>query len=188
MGFHSAWATGMAQGLNRALLPAEYYAIPNVQLGGQVEIDVATLERSGATDGRASVATAVWAPPRPAAVLPVEFVHMDVFEVQVLREFGGPQLRAAIELVSPGNKDRPSQRRAFAVKCASYLSRGVSVIVIDTVIDTVTERMADLHRELLEVLRLTHEPAWRSPSNLYAVAYRTAESNGRDSLEIWPEA
>jgi hypothetical protein len=100
MGFHSTWATTMAQVLNRELLPGDYCAIPNVQLGGQ--------------DG------------------------IDVFEVRVLRHFGGPQLRAAVELVSPANKDRPGQRRAFAIKCASYLQRGVSVVVIDVV----TERTA----------------------------------------------
>ena len=83
--------------MNRELLPAEYYAIPNVQLDGQVEIDVATLERGGVTaaDGT-TVATAVWAPPRPTLVTPIDFAHLDVFEVQVLQEFGGPQLRAAI--------------------------------------------------------------------------------------------
>ena len=69
MGFHSTWATAMAQQLNRELLPEDYYAIPNMQLGGQVEIDVATLKRGGAPGAPAAnggVATAVWAPPGPA--------------------------------------------------------------------------------------------------------------------------
>jgi hypothetical protein len=184
MGFHSAWATAMAQQLNGDLLPAEYYAIPNVQLGGQVEIDVATLEQSGtmaADDG--AVATAVWAPPRPALVLPIDFAHLDVFEVQVLQDFGGPQLRAAIELVSPANKDRPSHRNAFAIKCASYLQRGVSVVIVDVV----TERQANLHAALLGVLGQTGQPVWSSPSNLYALAYRAGQFEGQDQLEAWPE-
>jgi hypothetical protein len=146
MGFHSTWATAMAQQLNRDVLPADYYAIPNVELGGQVEIDL--------------------------------------FEVQVLREFGGPQLRAAIELISPANKDRPSTRRAFAVKCASYLQRGVSVMIIDVV----TERSANLHAEFLELLKLAQEAVWTSPTKLYTVAYRTALSNGQARLEIWTES
>jgi len=52
----------------------------------------------------------VWSPPQPTLIIS--------FEVQVLRNFGGPQLRAAIELVSPANKDRPAARRVFAGKCA----------------------------------------------------------------------
>jgi len=190
MGFHSTWATAMAQQLNRELLPEDYYAIPNVQLGGQVEIDVATLKAGGSmpdTIGSApgGVATAVWAPPKPSIALPVDFGGIDVFEVQVVRDFGGPQLRAAVELVSPANKDRPGQRRAFAIKCASYLQRGVSVVVIDVV----TERTADLHAQLMETLNLAAPTPWRSPSNLYAVAYRTATptSGGQPQLEAWPE-
>ena len=34
-------------------------------------------------------------------------------------------ISGAIELASPGNKDRPETRRAFAAKCASYLARGI---------------------------------------------------------------
>ena len=194
MGFHSTWATAMAQQLNGDLLPDDHYAIPNVQLGGQIEIDVATLKNGERDDGSrgdrvaadppGGVATAVWAPPRPAIAEPVDFGHLDLFEVQVLRDFGGPQLRAAVELVSPGNKDRPGQRRAFAIKCASYLQRGVSVVVVDVV----TERAADLHALLMETLQLAGVSAWRSASGLYAVAYRTAAAaDGQDRLEAWPE-
>ena len=145
---------------------------------------MATLDRSDGDGAQgAAVATAVWAPPRPALVVPIDFAHLDLFEVQVLQEFGGPQLRAAIELISPANKDRPSHRQAFAIKCASYLQRGVCVIIVDVV----SERVANLHADVLEALRLTSGPAWRPPANLYAVAYRTAVSNGQDCLEAWPE-
>jgi hypothetical protein len=86
-----------------------------------VEIDVGTIS---ATDGApasdlGSVAT--WAPPKPVATVPLHFQDPDLFEVQVLSEEEGPRLVAAIELVSPSNKDRPANRRMFAVKCASYL-------------------------------------------------------------------
>ncbi|MBV8432348.1 MAG: hypothetical protein JO244_14370, partial [Solirubrobacterales bacterium] len=94
--------------------------------------------------------TALWAPPRPALTLTVDFTQVDVIEVQVFHEENGLRLLAAIEFVSPANKDRPSQRRAFAVKCASYLQQGVSVVVVDVV----TERQANLHMEILEALEL----------------------------------
>ena len=47
----------------------------------------------------------------------------DRFEVLVFEAEEGATLVAAVELVSPANKDRPAHRRAFAVKCASYLCK-----------------------------------------------------------------
>ncbi len=87
--------------------------------------------------------------------------------MRVYEELGGAQLRAAIELVSPANKDRPGSRRTFAAKCAGYLKQAVSVVIVDVV----TERIANLHADLLETLEVS-EAAWESPSQLYAVAYR----------------
>jgi hypothetical protein len=85
-GFHSAWATTIAQELNQGVLPARFYAIPNVELGGPVEIDVATLEDAGtALDAGA----APWAPPSAAVIVPVEFPASDLVEVQVYYDEGG---------------------------------------------------------------------------------------------------
>ena len=53
-------------------------------------------------------------------------------------------LAAAIELVSPSNRDRPEARRAFVAKCASYLQRGAGLVIVDVV----TDRLANLHEEL----------------------------------------
>ena len=90
---------------------------------------------------------------------------------------------AAIELISPGNKDRAEQRRAFATKCASYLYQGVSLIVIDIV----TNRTANLHNELLQIMG--SDPQARLPDNarLYAAAYRPVQREGRDEIDVWPE-
>jgi hypothetical protein len=181
---HSAWANAIAKDLNQGILPPDYYALPLTKRGSQIKIDVATLHREGSpASGEGSVATAVWTPPQPSLSETVDFTDLDVFEVQVLRRLGGPQLRAAIELVSPANKDRPSNRHAFAVKCASYLNRGVSVVLVDVV----TERSANLHSEILDVVRLTGVPFWQSPTNLYAVAYRMRRIDGLHRLEAWPE-
>jgi hypothetical protein len=169
--------------LNQNLLPADYFAIPLITVEGRVEVDVGSFRESAATGGDGAVATATWAPPRPALALAVDFADLGIYEIQVRQEFGGPQLRAAIELVSPGNKDRPGNRHAFAVKCASYLQSGVSVVVVDVV----TQRTADLHAQLLDVLRLS-SGGWQSPSSLYAVAYRIRPTDGRNELEVWPEA
>ncbi len=151
-GIHSAWATTIAYHLNSGLLPKDYFAMPLLTVGGRVEVDVGTFQESatgatGATPQSPDVVT--WSPPQPTLTMPLEATDADSFEVQVVRDFGGPQLRAAIEIVSPGNKDRPAARRAFATKCATYLQRGVSLIVIDIV----TSRRANLHADIMQALK-----------------------------------
>src|SRR5581483_9326123 len=109
--FHGAWAEAMAVHLNQSLLPERYVAEARVKLGGQVEIDVGTFAEDGRTPRPESGSVATWAPPQPVVTAPLEFQDPDVFEVQVLSEAEGPRLVAAIELVSPANKDRPANRR-----------------------------------------------------------------------------
>lgn len=172
----------MAFHLNGGLLPAEYFAVPMLEVTGRVEVDIGTFQRESRGSGNGGLATAVWAPPQPSLTIPLEPAAIDAFEVQVMRNFGGPKLRAAIELVSPANKDRPASRRAFAAKCAGYLRRNVSVIVIDIV----TERGGNLHAELLQALEQKEGPYWESPTQLYAAAYRCLRENGTVRLEAWP--
>jgi hypothetical protein len=175
----------IATQLNQDQLPAEYFAMPLVTVGGGVQVDVSTFqsgEQQESTLG--GVATKTWAPPQPPLSAMVDFVALDVYEVRVLQQMGGPQLRAAIELVSPANKDRASHRRAFAVKCAGYLQQGVAVVMVDVV----TERTANLHAALVDILELAQPLAWCPSSSLYAVAYRPTQSADAQRLEVWPEA
>ena len=149
-GFHHAWAANIAQHLNREVLPAEFFAESEISLGPTLEIDVANVEWAEGAGGReaagAATGTAVWTPVKPLLTFSVDFARLDVCEVRVYEELGGAQLRAAIELVSPANKDRPGSRRTFAAKCAGYLKQAVSVVIVDVV----TERTANLHADLLE--------------------------------------
>src|SRR5437899_2183297 len=148
--FHGAWAEAIALNLNQSLLPERFVAEARVQLGGQVEIDVATFAEDGRSTHSEAGPVSLWTAPPPTAAAPLDFQDPDIFEVQVLSEAEGPRLVAAIELVSPANKDRPANRRMFAVKCASYLHSGVSVILVDVV----TERPGNLQAELLELLQV----------------------------------
>ncbi len=182
-GFHSAWANAITTGLNE-VLPEGYYAIPEVPLGDQIEIDVATLENAEPNPSAGGVATAVWAPPRPRLAAPVDFSRVHGVAVHVFQDQGGPKLRAAIELVSPANKDRPRSRLTFAAKCIGHLERGVAVVVLDTV----TERRANLHAEIAQALEAGGGLAWDSPTHLYAVAYRSVSRQGQTQVEAWPEA
>jgi hypothetical protein len=110
-------------------------------------------------------------------------VEIDIFEVQVFNTDAGPRLVAAIELVSPRNKDRPEARQAFAVKCASYLHQGISLIVIDIV----TERRANLHQEGMRLLSSAPSPPVPADVALYAVAYRPVRRGEREEIDLWPE-
>src|SRR5262249_6988806 len=73
-GFHGAWAMTITQQLNGGVLPAGFYAIPTVELGGPVEIDVATMEDASSEMASGPRPTAQpWVPPSPAATLAVDF-------------------------------------------------------------------------------------------------------------------
>src|SRR5438874_10925013 len=179
--FHGAWAEAMAMNLNESLLPERFVAEARVNLGGQVEIDVATFAAHGAGAESPAGGIALWAPPAPAATAPLDFQDPDVFEVQVLNVEEGPRLVAAIELVSPANKDRPANRRMFAVKCASYLHSGVSVQIVDVV----TERAGNLQAELLELLHAQLSTPAQGIHDLYATAHRIVPLPEGLHLETW---
>ncbi len=183
-GFHHAWATFIAQQLNEDTLPPDYYAESEISVGPELEIDVATAELTERGGDSRRGATAVWTPSQPQISAKVEFSRLDSYEIRVYQDLGGAELRAAIELVSPANKDHPGSRRTFAAKCGAYLKHGIGVIVVDVV----TSRKANLHAELFEVLEVkSRRAAWESPTGLYAVAYRAVTLRKSPRVEAWPE-
>lgn len=184
--FHSAWATSLASVLNR-LLPDQYFAEEHTHAGTTIEIDIGTFEEAilplaPTRDGGVAVSVAphVWAPPVPALAMPSVFP--EDFEVRVISTRSGPTLVAAIELVSPRNKDRPSSRRAFATKCASLLFQGVSLIVVDIV----TDRLANLHNETMRVMEADEKFFLPAEFGLYAVAYRPIIRGEKEEIDLWP--
>lgn len=184
-GFHHAWATVIAQQLNQEVLPPDYFAEPEISLGPEMEIDVATLQLTRGDRGETGTATSVWAPPRPQISAKVDFSRLDGYEVLVYQNQGGAELRAAVELVSPANKDRAGARRTFAAKCAGYLQHGIAVIVVDIV----TARTANLHKEIFDTLQVkSRRPHWQSPTGLYAVAYRPVTVHRSSQVQAWRES
>lgn len=183
---HASWATMILQRLNTAALPPGYRAEQEVFGGPRVTIDLGAIEKSNSNGnfstgtGGVAVASQTYAPP---AVLmgEVSFADADLYEVKVLDENG--RIAAAIELVSRSNKDRPEMRRAFAIKCASYLQAGISVVFVDIV----TNRRADLHSELVHLLDLPDSLHWSSRKGTAAVSYRIVGVSEGTRLEAWPE-
>ena len=92
------------------------------------------------------MATAVWAPPQPTLAVATDLPDQDEYEVRVYDTRHGRRLVAAVEIVSPSNKDRPESRRLFVAKCAALLREQVSVAIVDVV----TTRQFNLYGELLE--------------------------------------
>jgi hypothetical protein len=186
-GFHATWPV-MIVALLRRKLPRRYFAEPRVHSGASAEIDVTNFEQeneAGLTAGDSSdnggVATAVWAPPRPTLVVPTDLPTQDVYEVQVYDEKRHRRLVAAVEIVSPANKDRPEQRRAFIAKCAGLLRERVSVVIVDVV----TTRTANLYGELLDLIDKPDPSLSPEPPPLYTTACRMTKRANDWMLETW---
>lgn len=182
--FHSAWAGDIMGWLNRTL-PRRYLAFVQTHLGRQVEADISEYERPDApaeeqVNGPGNVAVQTYAPPIVALTIPT--VYPDDLEVQIVDRRGSRRLVAVVELVSPGNKDRPEARRAFATKCAAYLQRGIGLVAIDTV----TTEHFHLHNDLMDVLRLAAPFTLPEEQFLSAVSYHPARREERNELDVWP--
>jgi hypothetical protein len=185
---HSSWATRLADTLNEQWLPPEFIAAEHTHAGTHLEIDIATFERSPGAPATppngppTATLPRVWTPPAPPRTMPGVFP--DTFEVRVFATTSGLTLVAAIELISPSNKDRAEERRAFATKCASYLYQGISLVLIDIV----TNRRANLHNDMMRVMAAPAE--WELPADmeLYAVAYRPVRRQERPEVDFWPVA
>ena len=94
---------------------------------------------------------------------------------------GGPALVAAIELINPANKDRPAHRRAFALTCAGYLARGISLILVDVV----TSWQGSLHDDLIRLLPGDGACLFPGGPSLYATAYRPVRRDEADQIDTW---
>jgi len=183
---HGGWPMVIVQQL-RKQLPDGYVAGPRVHLGSFVEIDVAAFEKdespliSGTTDGNGGVATAVWAPARPSLAVETSLPDFDEYEVRIYDAKRGRHLVAAIEIVSPGNKDRPEHRNAFIAKCAALLQKGVAV----SIVDLVTVRQFNLYAEVLAFIGLSDPTLSDPPPHIYATSCRWVKKEKRAILEAW---
>ena len=189
-GFHGAWPTMIVMALVRKL-PPPYVAEPRVRLGAFYEIDVASFEEhvpSGlgleASAAEGGVATAVWAPPQPTLVVTTDFPDQYEYEVLVYDTTDDRRLVAAVEIVSPANKDRPAHRRMFVAKCATLLAQGVCIAIVDLV----TTRRFNLYADLLELIGHTEPSPAPEPPPLYAAVCRSRRERDVPRLEMWAHA
>jgi len=184
---HSRWASEIADVLNAQWLSSEFLAEEHTHPGANLEVDVATYQLSNGLprgpDGGSVTATLTprtWAP--PAAALTIPSLLPEGFEVRVFNTAAGRTLVAVVEFISPGNKDRPEARRAFATKCASYLYGGVAVIVMDIV----TNYRFNLHNETMRLMNAPPAADLPPEPGLYAVAYRPVLRDNKSEIDLWP--
>jgi hypothetical protein len=178
--FHVTWAGAIADALNEDLLPDGYFAEEHAHAGARIEIDVATFADEHQTAPSGSVATRTYTPPAPPITIPAAFP--DEFEVRIYESEGGARLVAAVELISPANKDRETHRAAFANKCAGYLAQGIALIIVDVV----TSRSANLHADILRLLQQPSATGLPAATELYAIAYRPIVRPDGAAIDVWP--
>jgi hypothetical protein len=188
-GFHGMWPGVIVQQLFQTLPPG-YVAEPRVRLGAVAEIDVGALEQNSVPktsalshrdDSDGGVATAVVAPPQPTLEVEMELPEQYEYEVLVFDATHERTLVAAIEFVSPANKDRPENRRAFAVKCAALLQKDVSV----SIVDLVTYRHFNLYIDVLDLIGQSDAKFAADPPPVYAVTGRTRKLHRRPRFATW---
>jgi len=172
-----------------SVLPAGFVAEPRVNLGDFYEIDVCGYEDysedepvingHGIDNGR--VSASVLAAPAPSLTLEAEFAEQYAYEVLIFDMERERQLVAAIEIVSPSNKDRPEHRQLFIAKCFNLLKEGVCV----SIVDLVTIKKFNLYAELLTLLR-GRDPAYGpTPPPTYAATCRKNVVGDKTTLDTW---
>ncbi len=167
------------------VLPDGYVAEPRVHLGPYFEI-VTAFERAQpqtatAAAGDGGVATVAWSATQPLLDVEADWPDQYEYEVLVFDQERDRRLVAAVELVSPANKDRPESRRALVTRCAALLRQGVGVALVDLV----TVRRFNLYAELLEWIGQNDPALGEEPPATYAAALRFQKPAQRTHLQTW---
>jgi hypothetical protein len=182
---HGGWPMVIVQQLGDKL-PDNYVAAPRVHLGTEAEIDVVAFEqedlrRRPVASEQGGLATAVWAPAEPTFAVETDLADVDEYEVRIYDVRRGRRLVAAVEIISPANKDRAKNRNQFTAKCAALLRQGVSLVVVDLV----TVRSFNLYFELMELIGERDPSLGDPPPATYAAACRWRSRERGRWLEVW---
>ena len=182
---HGQWPGEIVRSLFD-ILPSGYQAEPNIHLGSPFEIDIGTLEDDGYDPdhfaGTRPGGVATLSALAPTLTVEAELSEPDDYEVLIYDADRGRRLVAAIELVSPANKDRPGRREVFTGKVLGLLQQGVCV----SIVDLVTVRQFNLYADLLTALGRNDPHLGNTPPETYAVTLRSRERRKKQSLlDVW---
>ncbi len=180
---HGTWPTIIIQKL-APLLPSGYQAGPHIHLGSYFEIDIAAFEDEplNAPFSSAHEDGAVATLPKADLSLETDIGDVSEYEVLIYDVAGeGNRLVAAIEIISPSNKDRDANRSQFVAKCAALLQQDVCVMLVDIV----TIRRSNLYLELLGHLGLEDDVMEADDDGIYAVCLRRRQAEAKSIYDIW---
>ena len=175
--FHTQWAAHIVMDLNKRL-PKGFLAVPHTHLGDR-EVDVRT-DRFLEAEKKQELNTRYQ--PQPPITADAEFpTEFEVFVDYIER--GKHITVGVIEVISPANKARLSERDSFVAKCKNLIAKNVSLILVDIC----ASPFFNLHNQLLHSLRVTCgllEESQEIP--LYCAAYRrTSNAEAKPAVNIW---
>jgi hypothetical protein len=127
--FHLLWIAEISNRLNAGMLPPDFYAQAEQKVGGP-EPDVITLSAGGLDQLPSRGGTTV-AAPKASVIERAEKRRYARKTNRVIIHHDSGVVVAAIELVSPGNKDTKHALRSFARKSAAFILKGIHLQVID---------------------------------------------------------
>lgn len=180
--FQVMWGASLVGFLNSTLPRDRFVAQVNYRLGMQVEADVAELESIPTAEGGngpGGVATLPYAPPAVSVTMPAHFP--DEVVISVKDRDDDYRVVAVVELVSPANKKEVGERRGFCAKCATYLQRGIGLVVLDVV----TERGANLHDEMVRLLDLGEQYLYPANAPISVSSYRPTHRSEQNLIDVW---
>ena len=168
------------------LLPPGFVAEPKIHHGSPFEVDVSMLEEDEsppfADESEGAGGTATLTATAPPLTVPADLSELDEYEILVYDTDRSRTLVAAIELVSPANKDRPETRQQFLGKVDALLRQDVCV----SIVDLVTKYKSNLYAELLARFGQTDPRLGDPPAPLYAVTLRGRKPKKRRAvLDLW---
>jgi hypothetical protein len=182
---HGMWPAVIVQKLVE-VLPEPYFAAPGVHLGTLYEVDIGTYRRPVADandfdvpNGGVSVFT--YAPPKPTLTLEPQLPNQDVYEVRIYDSRRNRQLVAAIEILSPSNKDRPENRATFVAKAATLLKNNICV----SIVDVVSTYEFNLYADVMKFLKSVDPALGSEPPPMYAATLRMRYEDRRRMMDNW---
>ena len=180
---HGQWPAEIVRALFD-ILPSGFVAEPKIHHGSPFEVDVSMIE----DDDRPPLVeptgrgTATLTAATPPLTVPADLSELDEYEIRVYDAERERTLVAAIEIVSPANKDRPETREQIIIKADSLLRQGVCVALVDIV----TNYQANLYAELLARFGQADPRLGDPPATLYAVTLRGRKpKKRRPVLDLW---
>jgi hypothetical protein len=183
-GFYGTWP-GMLVGRVRGLLPPGYIAEPRARMGQYFELDIGAFKRESSSpdnsDANHGASTLSQTITEPTVSADIDIGDQHEYEVLIYDVMREKTLVAAVEFVSPGNKDRVEHRQAFVAKCSALIQRNVGVAIVDIV----TDRGGNLYVELLDELGVIDPTLGAEPPSLYATTCRTRNNMHRNRFEAW---